>query len=1858
MKSNRFKQWFSILMTAVTIVGGSGIPSETTAAAPVRETVVLEETAERNLNFNMDWKFILSDPANAQNIDFDDSGWNDIQLPHDFSITQEFSNKYEAESGFLPGGTGWYRKTAIFPASFNGKSIILNFDGVYNNAYVYVNGTKIGEHHYGYTNFSFDISDLLTCDGQTENVIAVKAVNEYPSSRWYSGSGIYRDVTLTVANPIHVALDGSYVTTPDLETQKDGDVSVKVQTTVQNDSDANANAAVRTTVEDADGNIVSNANAENTIALEAGESDTLTQTLSVTQPDLWDCDNPNLYYVKTEILSGANVVDTYTTEFGFRYIDYDANTGFALNGEKMKLKGVCMHHDQGALGAAAYYDAIYRQVEKLKEMGCNSIRSSHNAPGRALLEICNELGVLVMDEVYDGWAYPKNGNTNDFSKWFNRTLGADNQLIGGSADEKWVQFALEALINRDKNDPCVIMWSIGNELNFGAPSTTSEPYVSQYTRDATSMINWIQAIDPTKPITCGDNSANFANTSDYRTKIDKLLAEAGGVVGLNYSPGNYVNNHNRQPSWPLVGSETVSSINSRGIYSTTGKIDRPGRYLYTAYDTSNVSWGQRARAAWLPVIANDFMSGTYVWTGFDYIGEPTDWNGTGPGSISGSDKAIPNSSFFGIIDTAGFPKDSYYFYTSQWKEDTTTLHIVPGCWNQDALAISGGNVPVHIYSNAAKVELFLNDQKIGTATRESLKTAAGYEYGMYRTVSDNSSLCTGLNSTNNSDSNNMAAQFNVKYAEGTLYAKAYDASGAEITDTLGQNRVTTNSDNGSILQLTAEKTEILADGSSLAYIDVDIFDKNGEFASQANPNIRFTLTGHGEIVGVDNGNQSTIDKYQQKSVLLNAKNATIDAFSGKALVIVRSTQISGGFTLQASCDGMETKKVTVNTTGSEQSETYLKDYDLQMQYHTDMEVLPTLQTRAEGTMSDGSKTDMTIAWDPIPENVYCTPGKYPINGQISCEGKFYPIVATLQVNPVIVTVPSYTKATTVGVVPILPKTTPGILPNGNTYGEYPVTWEKLNASNFSEIGSIITVSGSAEISDDRSIPTSMKIRVAESITTESKNVAPEYATLTETCDPTSDNLLSIVNGVKVSIPGGGANERWTNWNSALTNSAPTIIFTWDDVQALNYINLYYYTDDNVRLPGEITFSASADGTAFEPVTYDASTVDTNNNNKATYTFHNTQNAAALRITFKPQDGCRYVGLTECEIYTSGTYCQTNQTAVLKDLKVNGEPVPGFVANTYNSNGYITLINGSHTEAAITAEAADNASVTIIPADKNKMATVRVQSEDGETTNDYKIKLSNNEDELKSVIRQKLDDSFVIAEAKNEALYTPETWALVTTAMDEAKAFYNDSSASYNQLFSALTKLENALNNLKTKEQAKLEKIKADLSDAVKQAEAITKDDYTDKTWNEFQTALQTAQNLLNNEYALYNLLSITLKNLNDKRDKLKTNAQEALEIKQAELSKAIKTAQTKKEEDYTTNSWTPFHKALTDAINLIADENATFELLSNALQELQDTMDRLKTKAEQIIEDKKAELSELISQASSKNEADFTTDSWTPFHKALTDAQNLIADENATLELLSDALEELQDTMDRLKTKDAQAIENKKAELSNVIAEATGKIASHYTPETWNAFQSALTNAQTIINADPLTLESLSEALLQLQSKMALLQPVTNTIQPPTENPPGNTDVPKTDDTLPKVGKTYQIKKANYLVTSSSVKGGTVTFVKPIKKTNKTFSVPATVSINKITYRVTAIAKNAFKNNKKLQKVTIGKNIASIGASAFEGDSKLQNITINTKKLKTVGKKALKGIHAKAKIKTPASKRNRYKKLLKNKGQKSSVTIK
>ena len=1291
---------------------------ETTDYDVTNSSVVLgtEETVKlssgetgRETNFNEGWKFYLGTSSTAQHTNFDDSSWEEITIPHDFSISQNYTTSGEAESGFLPGGTGWYRKAFVLAEKDAGKNIVVEFDGVYSDAYVYVNGNYVGEHHYGYTNFAFDITDYVTCDGATENVIAVKAVNNIPSSRWYSGSGIYRDVTLIVTEPVHVDYNGTYVTTPNISS---GNGTVNVAVDIVNDGTEAASVTVTNTVyrEDSDTSVAS---ATATVSAVAGATTTVSSANPVvSEPSLWSTDNPNLYVVRTELSVNDEVVDSYDTTFGFRWFSFDS-TGFYLNGENVKLNGVCMHHDQGALGSAAYYDAMHRQLSILKEMGCNAIRTAHNPADADYIEICNELGLLVIEEAFDGWIEAKNGNSYDFSTYFETTLSSANGVYGGNSSMTWAEFAIKSIIKRDRNNPCIIAWSLGNEVQEGTYWTR----ISEYPQVAANLIGWIQQLDTTRPATSGDN--NRGGNSNLVSVISNIT-NSGGVAGFNYANTaselySLVQSYGGA-NGVIIASETASATNSRGIYtSQNNNSNADGKFHLTSYDTSSVSWGITAHDSIYNTYQYDCVAGEFVWTGFDYLGEPTPWNGTDAGSKSGYG-AYPNSSYFGIVETTGFEKDTYYLYRSQWNQDETTLHLVTA-WDSDNMMTSGGKTPVWVYSNAPVVKLYRDNTLVGTATREAHTSAAGHTYYTYTTESSDSSICT---TSSGSGADGLYAVFNVAYTSGTLRAEAYKADGTtkiDLDEKCGQYEVSTP-DVASKLEITPSTTKIDADNSSLVYIEVDVKDANGNLDTTATNTINFTVEGNGEILGVDNGDQATTAKYQQSSVLTSKTTAKIAAYAGKALVIVKSTDVAGTFTVNVSSSGLTGGSVKVTTTAVEEVTEGLVSYSIVRDYSVKVGTAPTLQTTATGTMADGTTVSGTVVWDSISDDIYNTAGDYTVQGTLTFEGE-EPITVSARLHVIenVIAMRNVSTVTMPGIIPTLSSTVVGVMADGTLAGEFAVTWDTMTEDMFATVDDIVVINGTATVIGTETLPVTASIRVVEAVSTSSTNVAPIALTLTQDIAAAnqSDVLNSIINGT--TKPGDNTSERWTNWGNRTTSAESTLTFTWATAQLLSSVNLYYYYDNCCAYPESIEFAYSLDGENFTPIEVTATQVETYSlGTQYSYTFAEVINPVALRIKLTQQNGTsgsNCVGLTEVEIMTFQGKVEYNTSADLSNIAVDGTFVESFSADTlsYETSG-----------STVTATTDVNAGITILPVYEGIVRILTV-SEEGSVAKTYEVTLT-------------------------------------------------------------------------------------------------------------------------------------------------------------------------------------------------------------------------------------------------------------------------------------------------------------------------------------------------------------------------------------------------------------------------------------------------------------------------------------------------------------------------------------------------------
>lgn len=1327
MKHTHFKKllgWVLALAMLLSIVPAQVLAAdgETIAGAP--ETVKVNGLGElqRENNINSGWKFNLGDVSNAQNKAFDDSGWEDVDLPHDFSIFQDFTTSGEAESGFLPGGTGWYRKSIVLPASAAGSRFMLNFDGAYSDTYLYVNGTYVGENHFGYGTFAFDITDYLTCDGGTENIIAVKVVNQLPNSRFYSGSGIYRDVTLVVTGDIHVDRHGTTVTTPNISSGR-GNVNVAVD--VVNEGSSSKSVTVTNTVYEKDGTSAV-ATASTTVTVGAGKTVTANANPVVSSPKLWSVDSPNLYIVRTTLTVDGTEVDSYDSDLGFRWSEYK-DSGYYLNGKALKLNGVCLHHDQGALGAAAYDDAMFRQLSIMKDMGANAIRVTHNPADEDFIDMCNELGLLVIEEAFDMWSQPRNGNTYDFSQYFSKNIASNNGIYGGDSSMTWAEFSIKEMVRRDVNDPCIIMWSIGNEVQ----NATTGGY-SHFPDLAKDIVSWVREADTTRPCTIGSNLRE-TDTSTTFGQILSNLDNGGDVVGFNYLKGDSDRDALYNVYGAYLASETVSAINSRGGYKGTGNSSAvDGNYHLTAYDTSSVSWGRTAHQAIWDIISDDYIYGQFVWTGFDYIGEPTPWNGKETGSVSGAG-AIPNSSYFGIVETTGFEKDTYWLYRSQWNQDTTTLHLV-NAWDADNQKLTSGKTPVWVYSNAPTVKLYRNGEHIGTATRKVNTTAAGHVYYTYTTQSHNTSVCT---TSSGSGSSSLYSVFDVTYAAGTLSAKAFDENGKEITLTgnSGKNTISTPG-TPAMLDATADKTAIPADGSSLVYIEVDLEDANGNLDTDPTPSkaptVKFDLTGNGVILGVDNGDQATTDKYQQDTVLFSDTSAQIKTYAGKALVIVRSTDEAGSFTVNVSANGLTGESITVQTTAVEEdvAQTGLTDYTIVRDYSVRVGTAPTFDTKASGTLADGTTISGSVKWDAVSESTYNTVGDHIISGVMTLDGQAaIKVTCRLHVIDNVIAMRNIAVATLPGIEPTLPDTVMGVLPDGTLSGAFSVSWSKKAASAFANVGDVVIVDGTVDVLGE-TLPVTASVRVAKAENQESQNVGlqgdADFLRQDIAAENQCDNLNSLWDGKTDPYTTAASNDsshRWTNWANRYNSDTVTLEWEWNTVRIIDKVNMHYFIKDSTLLPASVKFQYSANGTDFYEIGYTKgdSVTPLTYGEIHTYNFDEPIQLVKLRIVLTQQGGItggKNVGMTEVEIMSYSAGYTAHTSAALSGITVNGEALSGFNGDTTDYEVTVPTLDGLR----VGATAGENMGITILPAYKG-VAHILTVSEDSRSAKTYAITVS-------------------------------------------------------------------------------------------------------------------------------------------------------------------------------------------------------------------------------------------------------------------------------------------------------------------------------------------------------------------------------------------------------------------------------------------------------------------------------------------------------------------------------------------------------
>ena len=801
------------------------------------------------------WRFSREDSAEFSRAEYDDSAWQEVVVPHDWAIYGPFSinndkqnvaitqdgqkeaMEHAGRTGGLPFvGVGWYRLEFEAPEFEAGKRASILFDGAMSNARVYVNGAEVGFWPYGYNSFHFDITDYLKVGEKNE--LAVRLENKPESSRWYPGAGIYRNVHLIVTEDIHVPIWGTHLTTPYVSEKL---ARVELRTKVAGINDNNRNALrIETTIFDNKGNAVAMATDRLSIYKEA----TFEQAINVENPELWSVDTPTLYTAESKIYLGEELKDEYSTRFGIRTIEIIPDKGLFINGVETKFKGVCNHHDLGPLGAAVNDAAIRRQVRIMKEMGCNAIRTSHNMPAPELVAACDEMGMMLMPETFDEWRTPK--LANGYHLYF----------------DEWAERDLVNLLHHYRNNPSVVMWCIGNEVPdqgnviWGAK-------LSRYLQDI------CHREDPTRPVTQGMDQPHNVVYNNMAAMMD--------VAGFNYRPHRYPDNYLRLPQQIILGSETASTVSSRGVYKFP--VERRSMAKYddhqaSSYDVEHCGWSNLPEDDW--IWHDDFAwgIGEFVWTGFDYLGEPTPYYTDWPS----------HSSLFGIVDLAGLPKDRYYLYRSHWNKDVETLHILPH-WTWPGR--EGETTPVFVYTNYPSAELFINGKSQGIRTKDLSVTAEG-------TMESEESATSFVR-----QSRYRLMWMDTKYEPGVVKVVAYDKDGNAVAE-----REVRTAGKPHHIEFTADRATITADGRDLSFITVRVVDKDGNLCPDVQHLVEYSVSGEGFYRAGANGNPVSLELFHEPRMQL---------FNGMMTAIVQSNTTPGEITLTAKAKGVKAAKIVIKT---------------------------------------------------------------------------------------------------------------------------------------------------------------------------------------------------------------------------------------------------------------------------------------------------------------------------------------------------------------------------------------------------------------------------------------------------------------------------------------------------------------------------------------------------------------------------------------------------------------------------------------------------------------------------------------------------------------------------------------------------------------------------------------------------------------------------------------------------------------------------------------------------------------------------------------------------------------------------------
>ena len=800
------------------------------------------------------WRFTREDSAEFIAPDYDDKAWQEVTIPHDWAIYGPFSihndrqnvaitqdgqkeaMEHAGRTGGLPFvGVGWYRLDFEAPSFEEGKRATIIFDGAMSHARVYINGMEVGYWPYGYNSFHFDITPYLKAG--EPNTLAVRLENEPESSRWYPGAGIYRNVHLVVTEDAYVPVWGTQLTTPTVTKEW---AKVELRTKLETPEGADkAIYRIITEIADPAGNVV----ATNEAHLSRYDSTLFEQEFDIANPELWSVDSPALYTAKSRVYAGNELKDEYSTRFGIRTLVIIPDEGMYINGEPAKFKGVCNHHDLGPLGAAVNDAAIRRQIRIMKDMGCNAIRTSHNMPAPELVEACDEMGMMLMLETFDEWKTPKlaNGYHKHFDEW------AERDLVN--------------LIHHYRNNPSVVMWCIGNEVPDQGDKMWG-PKLSRYLQDI------CHREDPTRYVTQGMDQPHNVVYNNMAAMMD--------VAGFNYRPWHYGNSYQALPQQIILGTETASTVSSRGVYKFP--VERRSMATYddhqsSSYDVEHCSWSNLPEDDWMWHEDYDCCIGEFVWTGFDYLGEPTPYYTNWPS----------HSSLFGIVDLAGLPKDRYYLYRSHWNKEEETLHILPH-WTWSGM--EGENIPIFVYTNYPSAELFINGVSQGVRTKD-------------RSVTLENSWDTESEKALKRQSRYRLMWMDTKYEPGTVKVVAYNEAGEAVAE-----REVTTAGKPHHIELSVDRDTIEANGKDLAFVTVSVVDKDGNLCPAADNLIEFSVSGAGHYRAGANGNSVSLELFHEPKMRV---------FSGMMTAIVESNDTPGTITLTARSKGLRSTKITVNS---------------------------------------------------------------------------------------------------------------------------------------------------------------------------------------------------------------------------------------------------------------------------------------------------------------------------------------------------------------------------------------------------------------------------------------------------------------------------------------------------------------------------------------------------------------------------------------------------------------------------------------------------------------------------------------------------------------------------------------------------------------------------------------------------------------------------------------------------------------------------------------------------------------------------------------------------------------------------------